>query len=114
MASAKDRERKKVDKTDIARLVSMVDKLAGKYSPEFARYDTHRSTNMSCQQACVTNPDKLPAAVPVELLGLWTFQEDPTQEEITMYDHYLARSLPVPIYSPRLPRQKWRITIQDH
>ena len=103
MAVAMQRERQKHDKTGIATMVNLVDKIALRYSPELARYNCNNPTNNLCLQDFFTNPDQLPVAVPLELLGIWTYAEEPTEKEKQMYDQYLARILPVPIYSPDLP-----------
>ena len=67
-------------------------------------YNCNNPTNNLCLQDYSTNPDHLPVAVPLELLGIWTYAEEPTEKEEQMYDQYLARILPVPIYSPDLPQ----------
>eukprot|EP00092_Neocalanus_flemingeri_P020864 GFUD01022602.1.p1 GENE.GFUD01022602.1~~GFUD01022602.1.p1 ORF type:complete len:404 (-),score=120.29 GFUD01022602.1:325-1470(-) len=104
MASSRCRVREGDEKANIARLAGIVDKLTQQYSPEFARYVPPIPTNDLQQQETVTNPDKLPPAVPEELLGIWTFLEEPTAEEEKMYDDFLVGSPPGPIYSPRLPQ----------
>ena len=40
----------------------------------------------------------------MEFFGLWVFAKEPTEEEKKVYDSFLARHLPKPIYSPRLPK----------
>ena len=104
MAVAMQRERQQHDKAGIATMVNLVDKIALRYSPELARYNCNNPTNNLCLQDYSTNPDQLPVAVPLELLGIWTYAEEPTEKEEQMYDQYLARILPVPIYSPDLPQ----------
>jgi len=96
----------RIRKEDITRLSNLVDTLAHKYSPDMNRYSQSNTTNDS-EQVCVSNPDHLPPAVPLEMYAIWlhSHDEDLTVEEAEQYDGYLVRQTrPPPIYSPNLPK----------
>ena len=105
MTLAREREKLR-ESTYIAKLVGIVDQVAKKYSSVLTRYvPTHLTNDLVPQQLDVAvNPDHLPAAVPEELLGIWTFLEEPTEAEVQMYETFLVGPRPVPIYSPHMPR----------
>jgi len=105
MALAREREKLR-ESTYIAKLAGIVDKVAKKYSPEMTRYvSTHLTNDLVPQQLDVAvHPDYLPAAVPEELLGIWTFLEEPTEAEVQLYEAFLVGPPPGPIYSPNMPK----------
>ena len=81
MALAKFRLRKEDEKANIARFVGIVEQLAGKYSPDFARLVKPNTTNNLVQQDVVFDPEILPEAVPGEFFGLWTYLVEPNKAE---------------------------------
>ena len=81
----------------ISRMMNTVDRLARHYSPP-DRYHQPSSTNLSQLRTAVV-PDSL---FNFELAGLWMFAEDPTDEEIALYDRHLEQLRPPPIHSPHL------------
>ena len=90
--------RRQEESHGISRMMNTVDRLARHYSPP-DRYHQPSSTNLSQLRTAVV-PDSL---FNFELAGLWTFAEDPTDEEIAQYDRHLDEQLrPPPIHSPHL------------
>ena len=93
-------EKAKEERASITELSSTVDRLAKKYD----RYNLITETNM-LNTRC--DADGLPCIVPRVFMGIWLLanQEEPTQEEITMYEFHLQKQVRgPPIYSPNLPR----------
>jgi len=105
MALAREREKLR-ESTYIAKLAGIVDKVAKKYSPVTTRYVSTHMTNDLVQQEIdvAVHPDHLPTAVPEELLGIWTFLEEPSEAEVQLYEIFLSGPPPGPIYSPPMPR----------
>ena len=101
MALAKFRLRKEDEKANIARFVGIVEQLAGKYSPDFARLFKPNTTNNLVQQDVVFDPEILPEAVPGEFFGLWTYLVEPNEAELEVYEKYLhGPPEPPPIWVP--------------
>ena len=90
----------KQEKASITKLSNTVDKLAKKYD----RYNLITETNVFNTRC---DPDGLPCIVPRVFMGIWLLanMEEPTQEEIAMYEFHLQKQVRgPPIYSPNLPR----------
>ena len=105
IALAREREKLR-ESTYIAKLAGIVDQVAKKYSPVTTRYvSTHLTNDLVKQESDVAvHPDHLPTAVPEELLGIWTFLEEPSEAEVRLYEVFLVGPPPGPIYSPPMPR----------
>ena len=112
-AMANQRLRKEEQAANISRLAGIVDEVAAKYSPHFARLVPYSNTNNLVQQAL--HPDDLPPAIPREFFALWTFLVEPTKEEEKMYDFFI-QSRPPPIFSPHFfkPRVNWSRLNKHH